>query len=178
MNKANLLEEAQASLTARRHDPSTSGYVDRLLADLEGKGVAGLREIWVARFGGRAPPIQSADILRRLIAWKIQEKVFGGLDPENKSRLGRMKAAYAAGKTIVPSPSVGLTPGTILTREWKGVEHRVLVLDQEFEHQGKRYGTLTKVARAITGTHWSGPRFFGLDEGQSVARTLKGGADR
>ncbi len=148
--------------------------VEQQLAELEGKNIVELREVWVERFGGRAPAFQSKDILRRLIAWKIQEKAFGGLDPETKSRLGRMKAAYLAGKPIAPSPSVGLSPGTILSREWKGIVHRVLVLEGGFEHEGKRYGTLTKLARAITGTRWSGPRFFGLDEGQSVARVLKG----
>ena len=60
---------------------------------------------------------------------------------------------------VVPS----LKAGTILIREWRGVEHRVLVLDGGFEHRGTRYKSLTHIARTITGTRWSGPRFFGLD---------------
>jgi hypothetical protein len=61
-----------------------------------------------------------------------------------------------------------------LSREWRGVTHRVLVLDQGFEHQGTRYGSLSEVARAITGTRWSGPRFFGLEAEQArPARMVK-----
>ena len=57
-----------------------------------------------------------------------------------------------------------LRAGTVLVREWRGVAHRVLVLDTGFEHQGKRFGSLSEVARAISGTRWSGPRFFGLQD--------------
>jgi hypothetical protein len=65
-----------------------------------------------------------------------------------------------------------LKAGSVLVREWRGVVHRVLVLDEGFEHRDKRYRSLTKVARAITGTRWSGPRFFGLDAvGEKVRST-------
>jgi len=66
-------------------------------------------------------------------------------------------------QTSVPEVS-GLETGTILVREWRNIEHRVLVLDGGFEHHGKRHESLTAIARAITGTNWSGPRFFGLEK--------------
>lgn len=66
------------------------------------------------------------------------------------------------GKAPVPAVNGGLRPGTVLIREWRGVTHRVLVRHKGFEHDDKTYGSLSEVARAISGTHWSGPRFFGL----------------
>jgi len=150
--------------------------VERQIADLDALSIVELREAWVERFGGRPPPIQSTDVLKRLLAWKVQEKALGGLDAETSMRLARLKSALAKGKPVALSPGLGLSPGTILTREWRGIEHKVLVLDQGFEHQGNRYGSLSNVARAITGTQWSGPRFFGLEAGQSVARRSGEGA--
>ena len=70
----------------------------------------------------------------------------------------------AKGKAPLPDNGQSLRAGTILVREWRGVTHRVLVLDEGFEHEGKRYGSLSEAARAISGTHWSGPRFFGLEK--------------
>ena len=60
------------------------------------------------------------------------------------------------------SPMLRLKPGSKLMRAWRGKTHTVLVLDDGFEHHGKRYTSLTQIANALTGTHWSGPRFFGL----------------
>jgi Protein of unknown function (DUF2924) len=122
------------------------------------------------RFGCRAPQIQSADILRRLFAWKIQAETFGDLDAETMAALRRARIAVAKGRSPL-SHSTGsmlragtLRAGTILVREWRGVIHRVLVRNSGFEHRGKRFGSLSEVARAISGTRWSGPRFFGLEE--------------
>ncbi len=152
--------------------------VERQIADLDALSIVELRAVWVERIGGMAPSIQSTDVLRRLLVWKLQVKALGGLDPETTSRLGRLKSSLVRGKPVALSPSFGLSVGTILTREWRGIEHKVLVLDQGFEHQGTRYGSLSKVARVITGTQWSGPRFFGLEEGQELARDLAEGASQ
>lgn len=148
--------------------------LERQLVELENFTIDALRAAWVDRFGGRPPPIQSADVLRRLFAWKVQAKALGGLDHETALRLVRLKTRLVKGKECKPPPSLGLGAGTILTREWKGREHRILVLDDGFEHQGKRYGSLSKVARAITGTQWSGPRFFGLEAGQAIDQRISG----
>jgi hypothetical protein len=62
-----------------------------------------------------------------------------------------------------------LKAGTVLVRGWRGIEHRVLVLDAGFEHRDRRYKSLSHVARTITGTNWSGPRFFGLEPRQAAS---------
>jgi hypothetical protein len=133
------------------------------IAELDGKGVDILRVSWARRFKCPAPPIQSADILRRLYAWRLQTETFGNLDAVTQSLLRRAQAAISKGKTPVPDAAHSLRAGTVLVREWRGVTHRVLVRDGCFEHEGKEYRSLSEVARAISGTHWSGPRFFGLD---------------
>ena len=65
---------------------------------------------------------------------------------------------------LVYSGRLGATlkPGTVLTREWRGTLHKVHVLDPGFAHQGRTYRSLSEIARVITGTRWSGPRFFGV----------------
>ena len=146
---------------------SAADHLDQQIATLSSLGVADLRKAWTDRFRRPAPPIQSADVLLRLFAWKLQVTSFGDLDAETSSKLARLKTALARSKSTAPSPALGLRPGSILSREWRGQVHRVLVLDQGFEHLGIRYGSLSEVARAITGTRWSGPRFFGLEAEQA-----------
>lgn len=147
--------------------PSTIDHLDQQIAALSSLGVADLRKAWAEHFRHPTPPIQSADILLRLFAWNLQVAALGDLDADTSSKLARLKTALARGKSTTPAPTLGLQPGSILSREWRGQVHRVLVLDQGFEHLGVRYGSLSEVARAITGTRWSGPRFFGLEAEQA-----------
>ncbi|MDO8421428.1 MAG: DUF2924 domain-containing protein [Parvibaculum sp.] len=146
---------------------SGADQLDQQIATLSSLGVADLRKAWAERFRRPAPPIQSADLLLRLFAWKLQVTSFGDLDADTPSKLARLKTALTRGKSTAPSPALGLRPGSILSREWRGQVHRVLVLDQGFEHLNVRYRSLSEVARAITGTRWSGPRFFGLEAEQA-----------
>lgn len=146
---------------------SEADHLDQQIATLNSLGVADLRKAWAERFRRPAPPIQSADVLLRLFAWKLQVAAFGDIDADTSSRLARLKTALVRGKSTAPSPALGLRPGSILSREWRGQVHRVLVLDQGFEHLDVRYRSLSEVARAITGTRWSGPRFFGLEAEQA-----------
>lgn len=132
------------------------------ISALREKGLVQLRVDWALRFQTPAPPIQSADILRRLFAYRLQTETFGDLDPDTRARLRRARTSIAKGKAPIASGSSNLRTGSVLVREWRGEMHRVLVRDNGFEHQGKQYGSLSEVARAISGTHWSGPRFFGL----------------
>lgn len=128
------------------------------LAALEGLDRDALAERWVAAFGCPAPHRSRSDFLRRAVAWKIQVEAAGGFDPA----LARRLAALSGGKPD-PAPRLPvLRPGARLMREWQGVAHTVIVTKAGFEHQGKPYASLSAVARAITGTSWSGPRFFGL----------------
>ena len=132
-------------------------------------GVEALRDLWTKRFRTTPPAIRSGDVLRRLIAWKIQVEAFGDLDAETYAKIRRLTRIGRNGVAVAVETTVSLKAGSILVREWRGVEHRVLVLDKGFEHRDKRYKSLSEVARAITGTHWSGPRFFGL-EAQQLSR--------
>ena len=96
----------------------------------------------------------------RAVAWQMQAKVFGGLKPETHKLLMRIAEADAAKrKGEAPAPPK-FRPGMRLIREWNGKVHTVDVLDKGFAWNGKLYSSLSPIARAITGAHWSGPRFF------------------
>lgn len=123
-----------------------------------------MRKRWQAWFGCDPPKCQSGRLLRLLLAWKLQEARFGGLSVAARRQLCRLADGASNAKTIV-APSNVLKRGMVLAREWKGVMHRVHVLENGFAHEGKVYGTLSEAARAITGTRWSGPRFFGTRGG-------------
>jgi hypothetical protein len=95
------------------------------------------------------------------VAYKLQEKVFGGLKPATRRFL--LDAAKAQQKPARSKPAgARFKAGTVLMREWKGVTHQVTVLEEGFLFDGKRYRTLSEIAGRITGAHWSGPTFFGL----------------
>ncbi len=117
---------------------------------------ADLVERWVGLHG--SPPIETMTkgLLARGIAYAMQVRQLGGLTPAEKKALG----ALAQGRTN-PSPGA-LKAGTRLYRSWRGVTQEILVLEGGYGWRGKSYASLSEVARAITGTRWSGPRFFGL----------------
>lgn len=133
------------------------------VAALPDKSTAELKRMWQDLFGTAAPPYNRAFLIKRL-AYRLQELAFGGLSEETEERLDSLArdAVYAdparMRRRVVNRPVVG----TRLMREWQGVEHHVTVLDNGFEYQGRRYKSLSVIARTITGTRWSGPRFFGL----------------
>lgn len=170
-------KEGAAPASARRRvvaDPSTPTIqrldpVQEALRSLSPKsGIEAIRDTWQRRFSEAAPRIQSGDLLLRLLAWGLQVEVYGGLDEVTARQLYLMATALKNDtQTSVPKVS-GLETGTILVRKWRNTEHRVLVLEGGFEHQGKRYESLTAIARAITGTNWSGPRFFGLERRETT----------
>jgi hypothetical protein len=89
-----------------------------------------------------------------MLAFELQAAVHGGLSPELKQRL-RAKSGTAAKEPTLP-------PGTRIVREWRGERHVINVTQDGFEHRGTVYDSLSEIARSITGTRWSGPRFFGL----------------
>lgn len=166
---------APGSPTARA--AGTSDPLEGLLARIEDMGIDELRSLWRKRYRKRLPDVASADLLRRLLAWRLQVEAHGDLDRETHVRLralmradGRRKAGN--GETL---PLVSLRPGTVLVREVRGVVHRVLVLVDGFEYRDRRFGSLTAVARHIAGSRVSGPRFFGLKAWQ-LKKTLGGTA--
>lgn len=120
---------------------------------LEGLGLEDLRTIWRERYG--APPtLRSPELLGLMLAWRMQAEVQGGLSADLRRALRQLPA---------PRTALEPTPGTRLTREWQGMPHEVVVMtDGAFLYRGDRFGSLSEIARRITGARWNGPRFFGL----------------
>jgi hypothetical protein len=125
--------------------------------------IDGLRATWAAWLSEDPPRCQSKDLLRYLLAWRVQEQRFGGLSADTKRRLKELVASVRRGTKIDVAPAKTLQPGIVISRDWRGVVHRVHVLEDEFAYEGKRFGSLSVIARKITGTRWSGPRFFGIE---------------
>ncbi len=113
-------------------------------------------ERWVGLHGSAPIETMTEGLLARGIAYELQVRQIGGLTPAEKKVLG----ALAQGRTN-PSPGA-LKAGTRLYRSWRGVTQEVLVLEDGYSWRSKSYASLSEVARAITGTRWSGPRFFGV----------------
>ncbi|MCC7252096.1 DUF2924 domain-containing protein [Hyphomicrobium sp.] len=128
-----------------------------------------LRMEW-RRLHRMQPPMRlSRDLLIRGIIYKFQERALGGLSKSLMRKLEPRGAAPQDGHARKPAPPITLKPGTRLVREWHGVTHTVLVYADGVEWKGRRYQSLSVVAREITGAHWSGPRFFGLRSRSAVS---------
>jgi len=121
-----------------------------------------LKAEWVRRFGAPAPAL-SLDLLRLGIGYKLQEQWLGGMSRATRSLLRQVAVPAGESGAGRPLPRK-LTPGTRLVRDWHGVGHTVTVLEDGFEYDGGHWKSLTAIARAISGTHWNGPLFFGLAE--------------
>lgn len=129
------------------------------LADLSSED---LKSEWARRYGAPAPGL-SPDLLRLGLGYRLQEQKLGGVSRSTRTLLRRVAVRGGQGDQGKPLPRK-LTPGTRLVRDWHGVGHTVIVLQGGFEYDGKCWKSLTAIARAITGTHWNGPRFFGLTD--------------
>ena len=141
----------------------------RQLAAIKGKPIADLKQMWRDLHGTEPPPFNRSFLESRL-AYRIQELAYGGLKPETVARLEAI-AQELDGSDVAKRrrPANGRPiAGTRLIREWNGVEYCVTVLDDGFEYQGRPFKSLSAIARAITGTQWSGPLFFGLRNHRSV----------
>ena len=147
--------------------------LDEQLAGLATMSPAQLRAEWQRLYKAPAPRI-SPDLLARSIAWQLQERVLGGLPPSAARELKRLAAGkgQTADTSLAPSPpqAADLRPGTTLMRSWGDRNWSVLVTEEGLVFEGRRYDSLSRIAREITGAHWSGPRFFGL---QRPARRSK-----
>ena len=142
--------------------------LDRKLAELSSMSPAQLRALWRERWRRPAPEI-GPDLLRRGIAWKLQSRVHGDL-PNGVGRSMDLSAERLRRGEKLTARSTSLRAGSRLVREWRGKTHHVIVLDAGFEHEGRRYSSLTQIASAITGVHWSGPVFFGVKKRSAAKR--------
>jgi hypothetical protein len=132
---------------------SQASAVAREVQALDDLDLEGLRAHWRRRFG-EVPKLRSPELLRLMLAWKIQASAWGGLDGSVRRRLRRTGAEDGS--------QLDLPVGSRLGREWQGVLEEVDVTSEGYVWRGQSYPSLSAVARAITGTRWNGPRFFGL----------------
>ena len=134
------------------------------IAELADLTTSRLRERW-RRFNRVEPPAKiSRDLLIRASAYQMQEGELGGLNRTVKRRLralAQKMGSDASASFVLGAP---LKPGAKLIREWRGRTYSVIALEDGFDFEGRRYRSLSKIAREITGARWSGPRFFGLSE--------------
>jgi hypothetical protein len=148
------------------------------LARLPTASRAELSAEWLRLYRSEPPARLGRDLLVAAIAYRLQEQALGGLRPETQRRLRQIADQVSRGGEPMISAAPRLKPGTRLLREWQGRTHEVLVGDDGFVWQQARYRSLSHIARAITGTSWSGPVFFGLKP-RTAAKTLRqqGAAD-
>jgi hypothetical protein len=165
-------------------------YLLQNLAAQEKLDASALRAEW-RRLYRCQPPRLSHDLLVRGVAHRLQELELGGMSKATRRKLAAFARELEASGSLAVPTSPQLRPGARLIREWRGRTHAVAVLEDGFEYAGKTYPSLTKIAQAITGAHWSGPRFFGLNDrkdstepsdegtgrpGPAAANALAGGA--
>lgn len=142
--------------------------LDCELAALVTMSPAQLRSEW-RRVLRAPPPDLTPDLLRRGIAYRLQERRHGGLTTALVRDLDRLAAKLSRGEVLPSASERQLKPGTRLVRQWKHATYLVLVTDDGYVMDNRRFTSLTQIARAITGAHWSGPRFFGLRAKSAVS---------
>ena len=155
---------------------ATRTSVEDEIAHLRGLDLRGLRARWQSVFGGSAPAHLPKHLLLAIIAYRLQADRFGDLDHETRLVLDRTGvkesgAATSARLMTLDMKRTELMPGTVLVREWDRKSQRVMVMANGFAWNGQTYDSLSKVALAITGTKWNGPRFFGLREKAAEVRS-------
>jgi hypothetical protein len=153
---------------------STKTSVEDEIAHLRGLDLRGIRSRWQSVFGRPAPAHLTRHLLFAVLAYRLQADRFGDLDHLTRQVLDRTMAkeagpSMAARLASLDQKRTGLTPGTVLVREWDRQSQRVMVMADGFAWNGQTYDSLSKVAFAITGTKWNGPRFFGLRDKQDRA---------
>jgi Protein of unknown function (DUF2924) len=151
----------------RAHRTTAETPVAVEIAHLRGLDLQGLRARWQSVLQRPAPAHLGRHLLFSIIAYQIQADRFGDLDHETRKLLDRTEAVEPGSAT--PAVLVAfdqkrraLAPGTVLVREWNQQSQRVMVMEDGFAWNGQTYDSLSRVAFAITGTRWNGPRFFGL----------------
>ena len=158
--------------TAPATTRSSETSVEDEVAHLRDLDLKALRARWQSIFQRWPPPHLPRHLLFAVLAFRIQADRFGDLDRETRNVLDRTNAnesglAMADRLKSLDRKRTDLTPGTVLVWEWDRQWHRVMVLTDGFAWNGQSYDSLTKVAFAITGTRWNGPRFFGLRDKQA-----------
>ncbi len=167
--------ESPARADGAPRDARSEDAVAARLRDLEGMTYDGLRSEWRRLYRAHPPKRVARDLLALGVAWKIQEQAYGGLGAATRRRLADLAKTMERDGDLAQRRVARLKPGAKLIREWRGETHTVIVLEDGFEWRGKRRRSLSVIAKLITGAHWSGPRFFGLN-GNAAAGVAIGGA--
>src|ERR1700681_4249892 len=120
-----------------------------------------LLDLWLKLYGREAPSGICRELMVPFLAYRIQEKTYGGLKSSTRSKLLRI------GRALEKAPSKSqlalqprTKPGTRIVRQWRGKSHEVLITESGYEYRGAQFKSLSGIAREITGTRWSGPSFF------------------
>ena len=153
-----------ARVDGRTRDASSKDPVAVKLQALAELDHDALRAEWRRLYRAHPPKRVSRDLLTLGVAWKVQERAYGGLGATTKRRLADLAKTMDQDGDLARSRVARLKPGARLIREWRGETHTVIVLEDGFEWREERWRSLSVIAREITGAHWSGPRFFGLNE--------------
>jgi hypothetical protein len=178
---ANSAQAAKRPTAARPGaSPPLDASVLLIVANLEGLDLNGLRRQWRARLGGEAPAHLPRWLMMKVLAHRLQSGAFGGLDKwiQRMLRSGKDGGVGAPFDRRAPQTreGVGLKVGALLVREWNGKLERVMILEEGFAWNGQTFGSLSQIAKAMTGTNWNGHRFFGLRQGKTPAADV--GTDR
>src|SRR5262249_24778841 len=150
----------------QRADPAA---IEAEIERIRSLGVDELRKQWRMTFGSIPPRALTKDLIARMITYRLQEEAFGRLDRATIKLLDRL----ARGEK--PELNRRLTAGTVLVREYQGERHTVTVVPDGFVWRDTTYASLSTIARAITGTAWNGPRFFGLRAAEGRADAEENG---
>ena len=176
-SRSTISERAARPTLSKDALPSLDASLPRVLADLEGLGIEGLRRQWRNHLGGEAPVHLPRWLFLRVLGYRLQAAVLGDIDKATR------RTIQGEGETGAGAPfdqrdpqtreGVPLKVGALLVREWRGKLERVMVLDEGFAWNGKTFGSLSQIAKAMTGTSWNGHRFFGLRQGKEAAKNQK-----
>jgi hypothetical protein len=153
----NPLGSAETSADAQQTTTDT-------FAHLAGLQPSELQSRWKAFFVGKVPARLGPEIVKRAIAYRLQEIAHGGLNRTSQLRLKAAMTNVGKSGAKANAPSLVIKPGTRFVRDWKGETHEVMASgDGSLTYRGEAYRSLSVIANQITGTHQSGPRFFGLN---------------
>ena len=155
-------DEIIPRVDARQSNADNENSLASALAAIATMTHTELHLTWRRHYRAVPPKKMGRDILELGLAWKIQENKLGGLGAAVKRQIAELAKTMQMKSDLAKPRAISLKPGSRLLRTWEGVTHEVMVVDDGFIWSGKMWRSLSVIAREITGTHWSGPRFFGL----------------
>ena len=164
----------RAGTRTNRPGKADVAQVNRQIAELVDRSTHELQLAWRQLHRTGPPHGLSRDLLIRALTNQLQEWIHGGASGALRRRLQTLAGELEKDGASF-DPGVVLKTGTTLVRQWRGHTHSVVVREDGFEYEGQRYRSLTMIAERITGTHWSGPRFFGLTKRAGVSVRLAAG---